>query len=51
MTTDESKHTPAAADDDRAMAEGSDMDDQCYALSDNDDGYADPCCEVFCCCC
>ena len=49
MTTDESKQTPAAADDDRAMAD-SDMDDQCYALSDNDDGYADPCCEVVCCC-
>ena len=50
MTTDDSKHTSRAPDDDRTMAD-SDMDDQCYELSDSDDCYADPCCEVVCCCC
>lgn len=51
MTADENNDRHISQEDNQATVGDSDMDDQCYDMSDSDACYTDPCCEVFCCCC
>ena len=51
MATEEKNNDRSSQQDSQSMAGASDMDDQCYDMSDSDDGFTDPCCQVCCCCC
>lgn len=51
MTTEEKNNDRSKQEESRSMEGASDTDDQCYDMSDSDDAFTDPCCQVCCCCC
>ena len=51
MTDEEKNLNPSPREANHPVADDADMDDQCFEMSDSDGCYADPCCEMVCCCC